>query len=293
MAAAAHAGLAIAKISIVDGVTFDGRKGIQGGLGASSNSVKLCRTKQYGHASSKLEKQDGRSINAEGGLRTVRCAANLNDVAVGSATVPPTQPDTLVATEPAPEAHSSSDIQEPSLFIADVSNLIKLVDSRDIVELELKHKNYEILIRKKEALPVPSPAAYQTYPGPHVMAHTAIPTYTTTLQDTSAQQGAAPATAPAASEPAAAPEAPAGPVPSSLPPMRSPMAGTFYRSPAPGEPAFVKVGDRVQKGQVVCIVEAMKLMNEIEADQSGVIREILLDDGKPVAIDIPLFTIEP
>ncbi|KAE8702696.1 Biotin carboxyl carrier protein of acetyl-CoA carboxylase [Hibiscus syriacus] len=72
---------------------------------------------------------------------------------------------------------------------------------------------------------------------------------------------------------------------SSLPPLKCPMAGTFYRSPGPGEPPFVKVvGDKVQKGQVVCIIEAMKL-NEIEADQSGTIVEILVEDGKAVGVD--------
>ncbi|RZR88090.1 hypothetical protein BHM03_00015610 [Ensete ventricosum] len=85
---------------------------------------------------------------------------------------------------------------------------------------------------------------------------------------------------------------------SSIPPLKCPMAGTFYRCPAPGEPPFVKVGDKVQKGQVVCIIEAMKLMNEIEdwdnttpgvsylqSDQSGTVVEIIAEDGKPVSVD--------
>ncbi|KAL1566363.1 Biotin carboxyl carrier protein of acetyl-CoA carboxylase 1, chloroplastic [Salvia divinorum] len=71
------------------------------------------------------------------------------------------------------------------------------------------------------------------------------------------------------------------------------MAGNFYRSPAPGAPPFVKVGDKVQKGQVICIIEAMKLMNDIEADHSGTVVEVLVDDGKPVSLDMPLFIIEP
>ena len=102
--------------------------------------------------------------------------------------------------------------------------------------------------------------------------------------------------APASSAPPKA--APALPSPgkastSSHPPLKCPMAGTFYRSPAPGEPAFVKVGDKVKKGQVICIIEAMKLMNEIEADQSGTIAEVLAEDGKPVSVDMPLFVIVP
>nr|CAA62263.1 Biotin carboxyl carrier protein [Brassica napus]prf//2210244C Ac-CoA carboxylase:ISOTYPE=bp3 [Brassica napus] len=96
----------------------------------------------------------------------------------------------------------------------------------------------------------------------------------------------APSSAPATEKPATAPS-------SSHPPLKSPMAGTFYRSPGPGEPPFVKVGDKVQKGQVVCIIEAMKLMNEIEAEKSGTITELLAEDGKPVSVDTPLFTIVP
>uniref|UniRef100_A0A2P2NMX5 Biotin carboxyl carrier protein of acetyl-CoA carboxylase n=1 Tax=Rhizophora mucronata TaxID=61149 RepID=A0A2P2NMX5_RHIMU len=107
---------------------------------------------------------------------------------------------------------------------------------------------------------------------------------------------AAPTPAPATPTPAAAPPAPP-PAPkastSSHPPLKCPMAGTFYRCPAPGEPPFVKVGDKVHKGQVICIIEAMKLMNEIEADHSGTIAEILVEDGKPVSVDMPLFVIAP
>ncbi|KAL6504009.1 hypothetical protein OROGR_025932 [Orobanche gracilis] len=81
-------------------------------------------------------------------------------------------------------------------------------------------------------------------------------------------------------QPPALPKAPIA----SNPPLKCPMAGTFYRSPAPGEPPFVKVGDKVKKGQVLCIIEAMKLINEIEADTSGTLVEILAEDGKPVNI---------
>jgi len=193
--------------------------------------------------------------------------------------------------EPAEESSSSS----PSTmagsaifaFMSEVTDLIKLVDSTDIMELELKQLDCEILIRKKEALPQPPS------PSPPVMVHSLYP----------------PATAPPPS-PAVAlarptydlvpagpstpqPVAPAKPDQSGHPSFKCPMAGTFYRSSGPGQPPFVKVGDKVQKGQVVCIVEAMKLMNEIEADRSGTIVEILVEDGKPVAVDTPLFVIKP
>jgi len=93
---------------------------------------------------------------------------------------------------------------------------------------------------------------------------------------------------PAAAAPAAAPAAAA----SNFSEVKSPMVGTFYRSPKPEAPSFVKVGDRVSVGQTLCIVEAMKLMNEIEAEISGTIREILIEDAQPVQFGQILFHIE-
>ncbi|KAG0603560.1 hypothetical protein M758_10G102600 [Ceratodon purpureus] len=220
------------------------------------------------------------------GPRTV--ASVVNEVAVdGSSNNTSTKFEVPVAQEK-PSAESTSSIASAaSVFMADVANLIKLVDTRDIVELELKQKDYELIIRKKEALP-PPPAPHQSSPGPHVMAHTMFPGYQTQGQPQPIQEAPA-AAAPAA--PAAVPDA--IPLAAEHPPMLSPMAGTFYKCPGPGEPPYVKVGDKVTKGQVVCIVEAMKLMNEIEADQSGTIVEILADDGKPVSMESPLFVIKP
>jgi len=191
------------------------------------------------------------------------------------------------ASSETPTAISSSLETASSVFMADIANLVKLVDSRDIVELEVKHKDYELLIRKKEALPTPPAPPQMSFPGPHVMAHTSFPAF--------APPPPPPVNSLAASAPApAAPsEVPTAPPAAEYPPMLSPMAGTFYRSPGPGESSFVKVGDKVTKGQVLCIVEAMKLMNEIEADQSGTIMDILADDGKPVSIETPLFVIKP
>jgi acetyl-CoA carboxylase biotin carboxyl carrier protein len=170
-----------------------------------------------------------------------------------------------------------------SAFMAQASDLVKLVDSRDIVELHLKQSDCELIIRKKEALPQPAPVApIVSMPPP--MQHFAYPL--------------PPPPAPAAASPpppVAAPAllAPAKAAQSSQPTLKCPMAGTFYRCPGPGEPPFVKVGDKVQKGQVICIIEAMKLMNEIEADQSGTITDILVEDAKPVSVDMPLFVIAP
>lgn len=175
------------------------------------------------------------------------------------------------------EDESAMSDSEISAFMLEVSNLIKLVDSRDITELQLKQKNCELIIRKKEALQQLAPAA------PFAMTQSPQP------------QFSQPTPVPSIPPPSA--PVPALPPPkgtkSSLPPLKCPMAGTFYRSPAPGEPVFVKVGDKVKKGQVVCIIEAMKLMNEIEADQSGTIIEILAEDGKAVSVDMPLLIIAP
>ncbi len=100
-----------------------------------------------------------------------------------------------------------------------------------------------------------------------------------------ASPAAAPASTPAAS--AAAPAASAN-----LTPLKSPMIGTFYRSSGPDSPAFVQVGDMVEKGQVICIIEAMKLFNEIEAEQAGRIVKVLVENATPVEYDQPLFLIE-
>ena len=75
--------------------------------------------------------------------------------------------------------------------------------------------------------------------------------------------------------------------------IKAPMVGTFYRSPSPESPSFVNEGDHVSVGQVICIIEAMKIMNEIEAEQSGVISEILIKNGEPVEYNQPLFKINP
>jgi acetyl-CoA carboxylase biotin carboxyl carrier protein len=104
---------------------------------------------------------------------------------------------------------------------------------------------------------------------------------------------APPAYSPAA--PAAEPEPrePARPAAAALKEVKSPMVGTFYRSPEPGADPYVKVGSRITSGQTVCIIEAMKIMNEIEAEITGVVREVSVDDGQPVEFGQVLFRIDP
>ncbi|KAJ7523375.1 hypothetical protein O6H91_18G049100 [Diphasiastrum complanatum] len=216
---------------------------------------------------------NGSSSNSSAGIFDSKKVDSANAITDDLQEAPPVVPGTSLKT---------------TALMSDVSNLIKLVNSRDIVELELKHKDYELLIRKKEALPAPpAPPLPQFFPGPHVMAHTPFPTMP--HESIPLSTAPSPPAPPIEETKVVAPVAPKH----ESPPMLSPMAGTLYRSPAPGEPAFVKVGDKVQKGQVVCIVEAMKLMNEIEADQSGTIVEILAEDGKAVSIDTPLYIIKP
>jgi acetyl-CoA carboxylase biotin carboxyl carrier protein len=96
-------------------------------------------------------------------------------------------------------------------------------------------------------------------------------------------------TGPGAGTPPAESPAPAEPAGHTL---KSPMVGTFYRSPSPGAPSFIEVGQSVAKGQTLCIIEAMKLLNEIESDKAGVVKAILVENGQPVEYGQPLFVIE-
>ena len=151
--------------------------------------------------------------------------------------------------------------------IRKVKKLIELLEASDIAEIEIKEGEEAVRISRASSAPQVALA-----PAP-VAAPAAAP---------------APAPAPAAEAPAAAekPEAAhSGNV------VSSPMVGTFYRSPSPSSPPFVEVGSQVKKGDVVCIVEAMKMMNQIEADHSGVVEAILVGDGEPVEFDQPLITI--
>jgi len=104
------------------------------------------------------------------------------------------------------------------------------------------------------------------------------------------QQGTAYVTAPAGQR-AAGPAAPAEPAGPEGHVVKSPMVGTFYRSAAPGSKPFVELGQAVKSGETVCIIEAMKLLNEIEADQDGVVKEILVENGEPVEYGQPLFVL--
>ncbi|HHF3826133.1 TPA: acetyl-CoA carboxylase biotin carboxyl carrier protein [Haemophilus influenzae] len=153
--------------------------------------------------------------------------------------------------------------------IRKIKKLIELVEESGITELEVQEE--EGTVRISRATPVVAPAAVQYAAAPVV-----APTPT-----------AAPAQAPAAATPApAASDELSGHL------VRSPMVGTFYRSPSPEAKAFVEVGQSVKVGDALCIVEAMKMMNRIEADKAGVVKAILINDGDAVEFDEPLIVIE-
>lgn len=150
--------------------------------------------------------------------------------------------------------------------IRKVKKLIELLEESGIAEIEIKEGEESVRISRSSSLTVA--------PAPMVAA--------------------APVAAPAVA-PASAPVAPAAGNESAVPSghtVNSPMVGTFYRAPAPGAGNFVEVGDKVSEGDTLCIVEAMKMMNQIEADKSGTIKAILIDDAAPVEFDEPLFVIE-
>ncbi len=164
---------------------------------------------------------------------------------------------------------------------AEIQDLIKFVAKSGVSEVEIEDKDFKITIKTEpykkgkqviEAQPVvqvqapvaqvaPAPAPVTTAPTPA----TVVPTTSATQDEDDSKYVA----------------------------VKSPMIGTFYRKPSPDKPAFVNVGDGVKKDTVVCMIEAMKLFNEIEAEITGTIVKVLVDDGDPVEYDQPLFLVDP
>lgn len=158
--------------------------------------------------------------------------------------------------------------------IKEIENLIKFVSSqKNVGEVEIEKKDFKLVIRK------PAPAVIQA---PQYIQATAAPV-----------PAALPAPAPTPAAPAEEKKAIAAEPASNLITIKSPMIGTFYRSASPDKPAFVNVGDEVKPGKAVCIIEAMKLFNEIESEISGKIVKVLVDNATPVEYDQPLFLVEP
>jgi acetyl-CoA carboxylase biotin carboxyl carrier protein len=152
-----------------------------------------------------------------------------------------------------------------------IQELIKIVNKSNIGELSIEDQGFKITIRQKEE---------------------AVQHFTTAPQQVYApQQMSAPQ--PAMSQPQAEGTTPKAAESNNFITIKSPMIGTFYRKASPDKPALVEVGDEVSTGKVVCIIEAMKLFNEIESEVSGRIVKILVDDATPVEYDQPLFLVEP
>ncbi len=171
------------------------------------------------------------------------------------------------------------------LDLDQLRELLASLNQTDISELNLKGENFELVVRR----------------GPDGTAQAAI------AQQVQQQPAMAPVMQPMQQPIMMAPPMQAAPTPSAPAPdpvappsstqnwveIKSPMVGTFYRAPAPGEPNFVNVGDKITNGQAVCILEAMKLMNELEAEVSGEVIEILVENGQPVEFDQPLMRVKP
>lgn len=164
----------------------------------------------------------------------------------------------------------------------EITDLIKLINRTDVSEFKIKNKDFELQVRTKHfagkssnnkatsIMQVPMSAPVPAQPAP----------------------AAAPAPAPAAPDNTSAPETKEDST-AGLLEVKSPIVGTFYRSASPDKPPFVKVGDTIEKGGVVCIVEAMKLFNEIESEVSGKIVKVMIEDAQPVEYDQVLFLVDP
>ncbi|HEX6845413.1 MAG TPA: acetyl-CoA carboxylase biotin carboxyl carrier protein, partial [Chitinophagaceae bacterium] len=161
-----------------------------------------------------------------------------------------------------------------------IQELIKMVNKSNIGEVTVELKDFRVTIKQKEdkiqsVMSAPFQAAPVIPNIQHIPAHTAQ----------------APSGQPTSASPASAKETVA--TPSNVITVKSPMIGTFYRKAGPDKPNFVEVGDEINPGKVVCIIEAMKLFNEIESEVKGRIVKILVEDASPVEYDQPLFLVEP
>ena len=159
-----------------------------------------------------------------------------------------------------------------------IQELIKLINESNIGEVTIEQKDYKLTIKQKEEQVTQVVAAAMQQPLPQAFAQPApqqaLP---------AAASSAAPAPGAEKTEAAA----------SNLVTVKSPMVGTFYRRPSPDKPNFIEVGDEVTVGKVVCIIEAMKLFNEIESEVSGKVVKILVEDASPVEYDQPLYLVDP
>jgi acetyl-CoA carboxylase biotin carboxyl carrier protein len=154
--------------------------------------------------------------------------------------------------------------------IKQIQELVKLINKTNIGEITIEEEGVKITVKQKKD------------PVQNIIAGGVAPTY-----------APAPVAAAATTAPPAAASATAEPKADNLVTIKSPMIGTFYRQAGPGKPIFASVGDEVTVGKVVCIIEAMKLFNEIESEVKGKIVKVLVEDASPVEYDQPLFLVDP
>ncbi|ARA93047.1 acetyl-CoA carboxylase, biotin carboxyl carrier protein [Rhodothermaceae bacterium RA] len=179
--------------------------------------------------------------------------------------------------------------------LAQIRELLKVVAESEVAEVEIEQDDFKLVVRKNPPVVMMQPPAMPAYN----VGYAPLPAYPpmpASPPPPPPPNGAVPPAAPAAApEPAAgaatgtasAAEAP----PANEHEVKAPIVGTFYRAPSPDADPFVQVGDRVKPGDVLCIIEAMKLMNEIESEVAGTVTEILVENAQPVEYDQPLFRI--
>lgn len=159
----------------------------------------------------------------------------------------------------------------------EIQDLIKFVAKSGVSEVEIEDKDFKITIKTT----------------PHKKGKQLIEAQPVVQMQAPVAAPVQAAPAPVATAPAPAPAAPAADDDSKYVAIKSPMIGTFYRKPSPDKPSFVNVGDDISADTVVCMIEAMKLFNEIEAEITGKVVKMLVDDGDPVEYDQPLFLVDP
>lgn len=177
------------------------------------------------------------------------------------------------------------------MTIKEIRDLIRLIDQTNLTEFKLKEGDFELSIRTKDFQKGKTPTFVQHQPA-------MVPVQSVQTPGASMANASDAIEAGEASKPSSVQgDLPSAPAPAgneeNLVAIKSPIVGTFYRSSAPEKPAYIKVGDVIAAGDVVCIVEAMKLFNEIESEVAGKVVKVLIDDASPVEFDQVLFLVDP
>ena len=176
-----------------------------------------------------------------------------------------------MALKRTPRSQDAAPAQVSRVDLAEIERVLRFMTSHSLEELEYRSGEFQVWLKRQPSVGVAHVAAAPVF-SPHPSAPTPAP----------AAAGLVPSPPPAESAPD-----------ENLHIVKSPIVGTFYSAPSPDSPPFVKPGDTVKRGQVLCIVEAMKLMNEIDADQAGEVVRQLAENGQPVEYGQPLFALKP